>query len=114
MRPYTEENNELSKNLRKEMEAQRRQVTSKPSTTSTKKRPFGSDLTGSVRGSEDRGSAVPSAPRGTKRGREIEGIDKVCLPDSSPEPILRCSPLAPQSTFQLPQLSKPTFRLNLI
>ncbi|KYG40336.1 hypothetical protein M433DRAFT_160567 [Acidomyces richmondensis BFW] len=38
----------------------------------------GGDLTGSsARGSEDRSSAVPPpGPRGTKRGREIEGIDK--------------------------------------
>lgn len=61
------------------MDAQRRAVSSKPSTsTSTKKRPFGSDVTGSsARWSEDRSSAAPQASRGQKRGREIEGIDKV-------------------------------------
>ena len=60
------------------MDAQRRAATGKPLATSTKKRPYGSDLTGSsARDSEDRSSAVPQGPRGTKRGREIEGIDKV-------------------------------------
>lgn len=60
------------------MDAQRRAATGKPASTSQKKRPYGSDLTGSsARGSEDRSSAVPQGPRGTKRGRELEGIDKV-------------------------------------
>ncbi|KAK3709355.1 Esa1p-associated factor [Vermiconidia calcicola] len=77
LRKLTEENKELASNLKKDMEAQRRAATSKPSITSHKKRPYGSELTGSsARGSEERSSAVPQAPRGTKRGREIEGIDK--------------------------------------
>jgi len=78
IRKLTEENKELASNLKKDMDAQRR-AASKPSIpTSTKKRPYGSDLTGSSqRGSEDRSSAVPQPPRGTKRAREIEGIDKV-------------------------------------
>lgn len=60
------------------MDAQRRAASGKPPLTSTKKRPFGSDLTGSsARGSEDRSSVAPQPPRGTKRSREIEGIDKV-------------------------------------
>ena len=62
------------------MEAQRRAATGKPASTSHKKRAYGSDLTGSsARGSEDRSSAAPQGSRGQKRGREIEGIDKVCL-----------------------------------
>lgn len=43
---------------------------------------MGSDLAASsTRGSEERSSAAPQAQaqRGTKRGREIEGIDKVGL-----------------------------------
>jgi hypothetical protein len=81
VRKLNEENKELATNLRKDMEAQRRATTGKPSSTSTKKRPFGSDLTASsARGSEDRSSAVPPPPpRGTKRGRDIEGIDKVSV-----------------------------------
>lgn len=79
LRKLTEENKELAANLKKDMEAQRRAATGKPASTSHKKRPFGSDVTGSsARGSEDRSSAAPQGPRGQKRGREIEGIDKVC------------------------------------
>lgn len=83
IRKLTEENKELASNLKKDMDAQRRAATIKPASMSTKKRAYGSDLTGSsARGSEDRSSAVPQAPRGTKRGKEVEGIDKVrrCLP----------------------------------
>ncbi|EMC95094.1 hypothetical protein BAUCODRAFT_35082 [Baudoinia panamericana UAMH 10762] len=77
LRKFTDENKDLASNLRKDMEAQRRAQTGKPASISTKKRPYGSDLTGSsARGSEDRSSAVPQPSRGTKRGREIEGIDK--------------------------------------
>lgn len=80
IRKLTEENKELASNLKKDMDAQRRAATSKPASTSTKKRAYGSDLAGSsARGSEDRSSAAPQAPRGTKRGKEIEGIDKVGL-----------------------------------
>lgn len=63
------------------MDAQRRATSGKPSIASaTKKRGLGSDAPGSsARGSEDRSSvAPPPPPRGTKRAREIEGIDKVC------------------------------------
>ncbi|KAK3067504.1 Esa1p-associated factor [Teratosphaeriaceae sp. CCFEE 6253] len=79
LRKYTDENKELAQNLKKDMDAQRRAASGKPASTSTstKKRPYGSDLAGSsARGSEDRSSAIPQPPRGTKRGREIEGIDK--------------------------------------
>ena len=83
VRKLTEENKELARNLKQDMDAQRR-ASNKPLSTSHKKRPFGSDLTGSsARGSEERSSAVPQAPRGTKRSRDIEGIDKVCCPDST-------------------------------
>jgi len=80
LRKFTDENKELASNLKKDMDAQRRAASGRPASTSTtKKRPYGSDLAGSsARGSEDRSSAVPQPPRGgTKRGREIEGIDKV-------------------------------------
>jgi hypothetical protein len=65
------------------VDAQRRAASGKPSLASvTKKRGLGSEAPGSsARGSEDRSSvAPPPPPRGTKRAREIEGIDKVCLP----------------------------------
>jgi hypothetical protein len=64
------------------MDAQRRAASGKPSLASTtKKRGLGSEAPGSsARGSEDRSSvAPPPPPRGTKRAREIEGIDKVCF-----------------------------------
>ncbi|TKA83214.1 hypothetical protein B0A55_00663 [Friedmanniomyces simplex] len=79
LRKFTDENKELASNLKKDMDAQRRAASGKPASTSTtKKRPYGSELAGSsARGSEDRSSAIPQPPRGgTKRGREIEGIDK--------------------------------------
>ena len=79
LRKFTEENKELASNLKKDMDAHRRAASGKPASVSTKKRPFGSDLASSARGSEDRSSAAPQPPRGTKRGREIEGIDKVRL-----------------------------------
>ena len=62
-------------NLKKDMDAQRR---GKPPPPPMNKRRGGSELPGSsARASEDRSSAVPQGPRGTKRGRDIEGIDKV-------------------------------------
>jgi hypothetical protein len=82
IRKLTDENKELAANLRKDMDAQRRATSGKPSIASaTKKRGLGSDAPGSsARGSEDRSSvAPPPPPRGTKRAREIEGIDKVCF-----------------------------------
>jgi len=83
IRKLTDENKELAANLRKDMDAQRRATSGKPSIASaTKKRGLGSDAPGSsARGSEDRSSvAPPPPPRGTKRAREIEGIDKVGFP----------------------------------
>lgn len=79
LRKLTDENRELAQNLKKDMDAQRRAASGRPPPPpSNKKRPFGSDLTGSsARGSEDRSSAAPQFPRGTKRGRDVEGIDKV-------------------------------------
>ncbi|KAK3650344.1 Esa1p-associated factor [Elasticomyces elasticus] len=80
LRKFTDENKELASNLKKDMDAQRRAASGKPPSTSTRKRPFGSDMGpgSSARGSEDRSSAVPQPPRGTKRAREshMEGIDK--------------------------------------
>jgi hypothetical protein len=79
LRKFTDENKELASNLKKDMDAQRR-AASKPLTVqSSKKRVLGSDLASSARGSEDRSSVAPQAPRGTKRGRDVEGIDKVSL-----------------------------------
>lgn len=80
LRKLTEENKELASNLKKDMDAQRRAATGKPAPPSVKKKAYGADLSSSTRGSEDRSSAAPQAPRGTKRGREIEGIDKVSFP----------------------------------
>ena len=82
LRKLTEENQELARNLKKEMDAQRR-AAAKPIPTSTRKRAFGSELNtaSSTRGSEEVISVAAAAPppsRGTKRGREYEGIDKVC------------------------------------
>lgn len=73
LRKYNDENLELSKNLRQEMNAQRRAAAKPMTATVTRKRDLN---TGSARGSEER--TAPAAPtRGTKRGREYEGIDKV-------------------------------------
>jgi len=73
LRKYNDENLELSKNLRQEMNAQRRAAAKPMTATVTRKRDLN---TGSARGSEER--TAPTAPtRGTKRGREYEGIDKV-------------------------------------
>ncbi|KAH0305063.1 MRG-domain-containing protein, partial [Aureobasidium melanogenum] len=72
LRKYNDENLELSKNLRQEMNAQRRAAAKPMTATVTRKRDLN---TGSARGSEER--TAPTAPtRGTKRGREYEGIDK--------------------------------------
>jgi hypothetical protein len=78
LRKYSEENIELSRNLRKDMDAQRR-AAAKPMTTTataTRKRDFNAS---SARGSEERTANVAALPRGTKRGREFEGIDKVSI-----------------------------------
>ncbi|KAL1305134.1 hypothetical protein AAFC00_002059 [Neodothiora populina] len=78
LRKHSDENIELARNLRKEMDAQRK-AAAKPAPTSTRKRAFGGDLNpaSSTRGSEERNSTAAAPPsRGTKRGREYEGIDK--------------------------------------
>lgn len=75
LRKYNDENLELSKNLRQEMNAQRRAAAKPMTATVTRKRDLN---TGSARGSEERTAPATAAPsRGTKRGREFEGIDKV-------------------------------------
>nr|POE66005.1 chromatin modification-related protein eaf3 [Quercus suber] len=83
LRKFTDENKELATNLKKEMDSQRRATapTGARNPTMSKRRQLGSDFAGSsARGSEDRSSAAPPPPpahaRGTKRGRELEGIDK--------------------------------------
>ncbi|QIW97190.1 hypothetical protein AMS68_002708 [Peltaster fructicola] len=77
IRKFTDENRELAQNLKKEMDAARKASAAKAMPLSAKKRPYGSDLAGSSgRGSEDRSSVAPPPPRGTKRGREIEGVEK--------------------------------------
>lgn len=74
LRKFNDENRGLARNLKNEMDMQRR-AAAKPAPTSHKKRAFGSELTGSsARVSEERASVAP--PRGTKRGREYEGIEK--------------------------------------
>ncbi|KAF2214604.1 hypothetical protein CERZMDRAFT_110225 [Cercospora zeae-maydis SCOH1-5] len=59
LRKFTDENKELAQNLKKDMDAQRRAASGI-----------------SARGSEDRSSVAPPPPRGTKRSRDVEGIDK--------------------------------------
>ncbi|THX90419.1 MRG-domain-containing protein [Aureobasidium pullulans] len=74
LRKYNDENLELSKNLRQEMNAQRRAAAKPMTATVTRKRDLN---TGSARGSEERTApATAASSRGTKRGREFEGIDK--------------------------------------
>jgi mortality factor 4-like protein 1 len=74
LRKYNDENLELSKNLRQEMNAQRRAAAKPMTATVTRKRDLN---TGSARGSEERTVPAAAPTRGTKRGREYEGIDKV-------------------------------------
>ena len=74
LRKYNDENLELSKNLRQEMNAQRRAAAKPMTATVTRKRDLN---TGSARGSEERTAPAAAPTRGTKRGREYEGIDKV-------------------------------------
>ncbi|KAF1826310.1 MRG-domain-containing protein [Dissoconium aciculare CBS 342.82] len=75
LRKFTPEYKELALNLKRDMEMQRRgKVAPQPPPPSHKRRGEVGDS--SVRGSEERSSAAPQAPRGTKRGRELEGIEK--------------------------------------
>ncbi|KAL2352065.1 MRG-domain-containing protein [Cryomyces antarcticus] len=77
LRKLTEENKELANSLKRDMDHYRRNSTQHTAKPSHKKKPVGSDLTGSsARDSEDRSSVVPPPPRGTKRGRDHEGIEK--------------------------------------
>ena len=90
LRKLTDENKELAQNLKKEMDALRqRTAPPKASTTSTKKKAAGSDLS-SGRGSEERHSSLPATGRGQKRGRDYE-IEKV----GSPMDFTYSSPLNP-------------------
>ena len=75
LRKLNDENRELAKNLKKEMDHLRQRAAPKASTVSSKKKAAGSDLS-STRGSEERNSSVPATGRGQKRGRDFE-IEKV-------------------------------------
>lgn len=75
LRKLTDDNKELAKNLKKEMDSLRQRAAPKAATTSSKKKIAGSDLS-SARGSEERNSSVPATGRGQKRGRDYE-IEKV-------------------------------------
>lgn len=75
LRKLTDDNKELAKNLKKEMDSLRQRSAPKATTTSSKKKIAGSDLS-SARGSEERNSSVPATGRGQKRGRDYE-IEKV-------------------------------------
>ena len=75
LRKLTDDNKELAKNLKKEMDSLRQRAAPKATTASSKKKHAGSDLS-SGRGSEERHSSVPATSRGQKRGRDYE-IEKV-------------------------------------
>ena len=75
LRKLNDENRELAKNLKKEMDHLRQRTATKATTASSKKKAAGSDLS-STRGSEERNSSVPATGRGQKRGRDFE-IEKV-------------------------------------
>ncbi|KAJ9663614.1 Esa1p-associated factor [Coniosporium apollinis] len=71
LRKNTEENRELARNLKHDMDALRNLSTKKPSSTSHKKK---ADFASSARDSEERHSsiAVAAGPRGQKRGRDYQ------------------------------------------
>ncbi|MCJ1356744.1 MAG: Esa1p-associated factor [Icmadophila ericetorum] len=75
LRKLTDENKELAQNLKKDLDAQRKPMTTKATTMASKKKAAGSDLS-SGRGSEERNSSVPAMGRGQKRGRDYE-LEKV-------------------------------------
>ena len=75
LRKLNDENKELAKNLKKELDNLRQRAAPKTVTASSKKKAAGSDLS-SARGSEERHSSVPATGRGQKRGRDFE-IEKV-------------------------------------
>lgn len=71
LRKLNDENRELAKNLKKEMDHLRQRAAPKATNASSKKKAAGSDLS-STRGSEERNSSVPATGRGQKRGRDFE------------------------------------------
>lgn len=75
LRKLNDENRELAKNLKKEMDSLRQRASTKAIATSSKKKAAGSDLSSTRGGSEERHSSVPAAGRG-KRGRDFD-FDKV-------------------------------------
>lgn len=75
LRKLNDENRELAKNLKKEMDNLRQRASTKAIATSSKKKAAGSDLSSTRGGSEERHSSVPAAGRG-KRGRDFD-FDKV-------------------------------------
>ncbi|KAI9820690.1 MAG: Esa1p-associated factor [Pycnora praestabilis] len=81
LRKLSDENKELAANLKKEMDALRARTAPKATTSSSKKKALGSDLS-STRGSEERHSSAQAGagPRGQKRGRDFE-IEKVGSPE---------------------------------
>ncbi len=76
LRKLNDENRELAKNLKKEMDNLRQRASTKAITTSSKKKAAGSDLSSTRGGSEERHSSVPATGRGQKRGRDFD-FDKV-------------------------------------
>lgn len=76
LRKLNDENRELAKNLKKEMDSLRQRASTKAIATSSKKKAAGSDLSSTRGGSEERNSSVPAAGRGQKRGRDFD-FDKV-------------------------------------
>ncbi|KAI9717071.1 MAG: hypothetical protein M1812_005006 [Candelaria pacifica] len=109
LKKFTEENRQLSMNLKKEAEAQRPRHAPKAATTSSKKKAIGSDFS-STRGSEDRHSSVqaPTASRGQKRGRDLE-TEKVCklarTVNSEDTPTIKDHMASPQPSAQSSSLS---------
>ena len=98
LRKYTEENLELSQNLKKEL-TQSQQPPKSTSKSNKHRRGPGSDG-----GSEDRHSSVPAGGRGTKRGRDND-IEKVGTKQSItfalfsrfPTPVSDISAMEPES-----------------
>lgn len=76
LRKLNDENRELAKNLKKEMDSLRQRASTKAIATSSKKKAAGSDLSSTRGGSEERNSSVPATGRGQKRGRDFD-FDKV-------------------------------------
>lgn len=115
LRKLNDENRELAKNLKKEMDHLRQRAAPKATNASSKKKAAGSDLS-STRGSEERNSSVPATGRGQKRGRdfEIEKVGDVSSPSMSSSVSSQDSPLGPSpvSSPGLPGFSKLVRRNN--